>query len=66
MNHTGDEIMLLVRGRRQTPNFKTHFLLTHVDHFVNMKLPASLNSDPYRHRIGTHPPRAERGDCSRT
>ena len=29
------------------------FLLTHVDQSVNMKLPASLSSDPYRHRIGT-------------
>ena len=50
----------------RTPTLKYPFLLTHVDHSVNMKLPASLSSDPYRHRIGTHPPRAERGDCSPT
>jgi hypothetical protein len=37
--------------RTKRPNYP--FLLTDVDQSVTMKLPASLSSDPYRHRIGT-------------
>jgi hypothetical protein len=37
--------------KTKRPNYP--FLVTDVDQSVTMKLPASLSSDPYRHRIGT-------------
>jgi len=37
----------------ETLGLHSAFLLTHVDQSANMKMPASLSSDLYRHRIGT-------------